>query len=54
MIIDADKGYVATNHHVVDNADDIKVTLSDGRQFDAKLVGSDPESDIALLQIKTR
>ena len=51
VIIDAKKGYIATNHHVVNNADDIKVSLSDGRQFDAKLIGSDPESDVALLQI---
>ena len=52
VVINAAKGYVATNHHVVNNADDIKVTLSDGRQLDAKLIGSDPEADIALLQIE--
>ncbi|MFP1455114.1 trypsin-like peptidase domain-containing protein [Escherichia coli] len=39
VIIDADKGYVVTNNHVVDNATVIKVQLSDGRKFDAKMVG---------------
>lgn len=52
VIIDAAKGYVVTNNHVVDNATTIKVSLSDGRKFDAKMVGKDPRSDIALIQIK--
>ena len=52
VIIDAAKGYVVTNNHVVDNASSIKVSLSDGRKFDAKVVGKDPRSDIALIQIK--
>lgn len=52
VIIDAGKGYVVTNNHVVDNATVIKVQLSDGRKFDAKVVGKDPRSDIALLQIQ--
>ena len=52
VIIDAAKGYVVTNNHVVDNATSIKVSLSDGRKFDAKVVGKDPRSDIALIQIK--
>ncbi|NTS75905.1 DegQ family serine endoprotease [Catenovulum sp. SM1970] len=51
VIINADKGYVVTNHHVIDDADKIAITLKDGRQFDAKLLGSDADSDIALLQI---
>lgn len=42
VIIDAAKGYVVTNNHVVDNATVIKVQLSDGRKFDAKIVGKDP------------
>lgn len=50
VIIDAAKGYVVTNNHVVDNATVIKVQLSDGRKFDAKVVGKDPRSDIALVQ----
>ncbi|WP_448669877.1 serine endoprotease DegP [Enterobacter mori] len=52
VIIDATKGYVVTNNHVVDNASTIKVQLSDGRKFDAKVVGKDPRSDIALIQIQ--
>ena len=52
VIIDAAKGYVVTNNHVVDNATTIKVQLSDGRKFDAKVVGKDPRSDIALIQIQ--
>lgn len=52
VIIDAAKGYVVTNNHVVDNASTIKVQLSDGRKLDAKVVGKDPRSDIALIQIQ--
>lgn len=52
VIIDADKGYILTNHHVIDNADKITVTLSDGREYEAKAIGSDPMSDIALVQLK--
>ncbi len=51
VIIDADKGYVVTNNHVVDNADEITVKLTDGREFKAKKLGSDEQSDIALLKI---
>jgi serine protease DegQ len=52
VIIDAAKGYVITNHHVIDGADEIKVTLKDGRELKAKKIGEDQQSDIALLQIK--
>lgn len=51
VIIDAGKGLVVTNHHVIKNADDIQVALVDGRQFKARLIGSDPDLDIALLEI---
>ncbi|NSY41594.1 DegQ family serine endoprotease [Leisingera sp. ANG59] len=51
VIVDAEKGYVLTNHHVIDNGDRIVITLKDRRRFDAELVGSDPGTDIALLQI---
>jgi len=51
VIIDAAKGYVITNHHVINQADDIQVMLDDGREVDAKFIGSDPQSDVALLQI---
>ncbi len=54
VIIDADKGYVLTNHHVAKNADTIRVTLKDGRTFRAKLIGSDPGTDVALLQINAK
>ncbi|MDH2924148.1 serine protease DegQ [Nicoletella semolina] len=51
VIIDAKKGYVITNNHVIDNADKITVKLEDGREFKAKLVGADPLSDVALIQL---
>jgi serine protease Do len=44
-------GYILTNNHVVEGADVIKVTLSDEREFDAKLIGNDPQSDVALIKI---
>ena len=50
VIVSTD-GYVLTNHHVIDGAQDIKVDLNDGRTFDAKLIGSDPPSDLALLKV---
>ena len=52
VIINADKGYVVTNNHVVDNATKIQVQLSDGRRYDAKVIGKDPQSDIALIQLQ--
>ena len=51
VIIDAAKGYVLTNNHVISRAQKISIQLNDGREFDAKLVGSDEQSDIALLQV---
>ena len=52
VIVDARNGYVLTNHHVVDNADEIIVTLQDKREVTAKLVGGDEKTDIAVLQIE--
>ncbi len=52
VIVDAKKGIVLTNAHVIDNADEIKVRLADDRELDAELVGSDPDSDIAVLKIE--
>ncbi|MEE9347910.1 MAG: DegQ family serine endoprotease [Robiginitomaculum sp.] len=52
VIIDAGKGYILTNHHVVDGADEVKVTLKDSRTVTAKIIGSDSKTDIALLQIE--
>ncbi|MEM7018806.1 MAG: DegQ family serine endoprotease [Pseudomonadota bacterium] len=51
VVIDAKKGHVITNHHVIDKADEITVTLRDGRQFNAKVIGFDSETDVALLKI---
>ncbi|XOD70130.1 MAG: serine endoprotease DegQ [Sodalis sp. (in: enterobacteria)] len=51
VIINATKGYVITNNHVVNGADKIKVQLNDGREFDAKLIGHDEQTDLALLQL---
>ena len=51
VIVDAKHGYVLTNNHVVDKADKITVTLKDGRSLNAKLVGKDPETDVAVVQI---
>ena len=51
VVIDKDKGYVVTNYHVINDADEITVTLKDGRQFDAKKLGGDEQSDIAVLKI---
>ena len=51
VIVDAAKGYILTNAHVVDGGDEILVTLKDRRQFKAELVGSDRGTDIALLKI---
>ncbi len=52
VIIDAQRGYILTNDHVIEKADLITVTLQDGRQFEATLIGTDPETDVAVIQIK--
>ncbi len=51
VIVDAAKGYVLTNSHVVENATSIEVTTKDNRRLKARLIGRDPETDIAVLQI---
>lgn len=51
VVINAGKGLVISNHHVVANADEITVTLRDGRELKAELLGTDPEADVALLRI---
>ncbi len=51
VIVDARRGYVLTNSHVVANADEVQVTLKDRRTYPARLVGGDPETDVALLQL---
>jgi len=52
VIIDAKNGYILTNHHVIESADEIKVYLNDDRALDAIVVGSDPGTDIAVLQVE--
>lgn len=51
FIIDAQKGYIVTNNHVIDGAQKITVSLNDGRNLVAKVVGADPRTDLAVLQI---
>lgn len=53
VIIDK-HGYILTNEHVVDNADKLTVTLSDGREFKAKVKGTDPRSDLAIIKIEAK
>ncbi len=50
VIVDAKNGYIITNHHVVENADEITIVLQDNRQLSAEIVGSDPGSDLAVLK----
>jgi S1-C subfamily serine protease len=52
VIVDAERGHVVTNHHVIENAQDITITLVDNRSFHAEVVGSDQASDVAVLQIE--
>ncbi|QQP94151.1 Do family serine endopeptidase [Lysobacter enzymogenes] len=51
VIIDAKNGYVLTNHHVIEGADEVSVTLADGRTVKADFIGSDPDTDVALMRI---
>ena len=51
VIVDAGRGYILTNHHVVSDADQIQVTLMDGKTHDAEIVGSDPATDIAVIKV---
>ena len=51
-VIISEDGYIVTNNHVIDNASTVEVTLNDKRKFDAKVIGTDPSTDIALLKIE--
>ena len=52
VIVDARQGYVLTNHHVIEGADDVSVTLADGRTVEAEFIGSDVDTDVALMRIQ--
>jgi serine protease Do len=52
FIIDKD-GFILTNNHVVEKTDEIKVRLANGKEYDAKIIGRDPKTDLALIRIKT-
>ncbi len=53
-VIVSKDGYILTNNHVVDGADEVKVSMQDGREFTAKVVGRDPKSDIAVIKIDAK
>ena len=53
-VIFSENGYIVTNNHVIENADDIEITLYDDRSFKATVVGTDPSTDLAVLQIKEK
>ncbi|MFT7267217.1 MAG: Do/DeqQ family serine protease [Porticoccus sp.] len=54
VIVDAAKGIIVTNHHVIKNSDEVRVSLVDGREFTAEIKGVDPELDIAILHIDAK
>lgn len=51
VIVDAEQGLVVTNHHVIEDAREVLVTLTDGREFEAEIIGQDPEADVAVIRI---
>ena len=51
VIVDAEQGYVLTNNHVISGSTEISVTLADGRSFDADVIGTDPDTDLAMIRI---
>ncbi len=54
VVVDAEKGYILTNNHVIDHADEIQVTLRNGETHKAKLIGTDPDTDVAVIQIEAK
>jgi Do/DeqQ family serine protease len=54
VVVDASKGYILTNNHVIEHADVIRVTLRNGETHEAKLIGTDPDSDVAVIQIDAK
>jgi Do/DeqQ family serine protease len=53
-VIISENGYIATNHHVIEDGNDIAVLMEDGREFEAKLIGSDASTDLALLKVEAK
>jgi serine protease DegQ len=51
VIVNSEKGYILTNNHVIEGADDISVTLKDGRSMEAVLIGRDPDTDLAVIKV---
>ncbi len=54
VVVDAKNGYIITNHHVIANADEIRVTLRNGETHKAELIGTDPETDVAVIRIRAK
>ncbi|MCC5870104.1 MAG: DegQ family serine endoprotease [Gammaproteobacteria bacterium] len=54
VIVDAEQGYLITNHHVIENAEEITITLVDGRELTAEVIGSDRGSDVAVLKVEPK
>ena len=53
VIVDADDGLILTNHHVIEDAYEIRVTLSDGRELEAEIIGRDPDTDVAVIRVES-
>jgi len=54
VVVDAKHGYIITNHHVIDKADEITVTLRSGESLQAKVIGTDPDTDVAVIQVEEK